>query len=93
MRYTKHVYIWRRSMDAALKSGLWNFCSSMHLVHYKDQMTNNEKRQGSVCARMQAPKAWDILQASITKALILEHSKVYCDFQTNHPPSGARWNS
>jgi hypothetical protein len=43
----------------------------MHLVHYKDQMTNSEKRQGSVCARMQAPKAWDILQASITKALML----------------------
>jgi hypothetical protein len=42
---------------------------------------------------MQAPKAWDILQASITKALILEHSKVYCDFQTNHPPSGTRWDA
>jgi hypothetical protein len=42
----------------------------MHLVHYKDQMTNNEKRQGSVCARMQAPKAWDILQELITKALM-----------------------
>lgn len=71
MNYTRHVCIWCRSMDVALKSGLWNFYSSIQLFHYKEQMKSNEKRQGSVCVRMRAPKAWDILQVSITKVLML----------------------